>query len=1366
MGVFFLVCHLFFQSAETKGLKMRFAGRVFVFLLFLGGILVLLFHQSVLYCSPPPGANKMPGRYKLKSWTTDNGLPQNTVNKIVQTRDGYIWLATNDGLVRFDGVQFTVFNSKNLPPLYTNRITDIIESRDGSLWIGTEGGGVVVKRKSKQNTAYTKDHGLAGNYVLDFCEDSERRMWIVTNKGLNFFKNGRLFTLTAEDGLSHNLAHKVYEDSHHNLWIATRDDVLNRFNKGTVSHITAEKGGPWGYIHNIYEDREKNVWFGCPGGLNRFKDGTFTKVSLENVNPIVSMAEDHDGNLWAVDYIGGIYLIRDGKPRLYHMPGLANTYRTTLMVDREGLLWLGTGNSGLHRLRKSPLAVYSVEHGLSHHLVLSIHQGSNGIVWVGTNGKGVSYFENGAFKSFGLVRNNHHVWATLTDNNGNHWFGTWGGGLIRVKGDQIQTFTKDNGLADNVVLALYEDRKQNLWIGTGAGLTVYKDGKFNNFHKRNGFKGDFVISLLEDRRGVLWAGTKTSGLNRLEDGRFTNYSTQNGLSHNGVRSLYEDDTGALWIGTYGGGLNRFKNGTFMAITTEDGLYDNVVSCILEDHRGFLWMSCNRGVYRAAKQELNDFADGKIQAVTCTYYNKADGMKTAECNGGFQPAGWKTADGKLWFPTIQGVVVFDPNQVKINQKPPPVIVEKMIVDGNQFDLHRKKELSPGVKRFEFHYSGLSFPVPERVRFQYKLEGLGEKWQEVGTRRVAYYNQIPPGHYTFRVKACNNDGIWNENGAAVSFYLKPYFYQTGWFYGLCALAAALLVFAGFRQRMRQLKTREKELSLMVEARTIQLAEQAEKLKEMDKIKSRFFANISHEFRTPLTLIMGPLEQMLYEHREQKPQETIRMALRNSQRLLTLINQLLDLSKLDSAKMQLLASKQNIITFLKGVVGSFQSLVEQKKQDLSFHTMEEDVTIYYDAEKLEKVIDNIIANAVKFTSAGGKITVTAAAHTTKEKNYDAGHLEITVCDTGIGIPEEQLPYIFDRFYQADGYFSNEQKHKGSGIGLALAKELVILHHGDIHVASREGKNSGTEFTIRLPLGADHLKAEEIAAEPESAPVPGTTPGIEIPGCDSIEQEEDSGGDDIETGEWERDVILVVEDNLDVRKYIRGPLEAEYTVMEAADGQEGVEKAREIIPDLIISDVMMPRKDGFQLCHILKKDVKTSHIPIILLTAKASEASVVEGLETWADDYITKPFNIKILLARIKNLIDLRRRLQETIQREMMLQPTEIAVSSIDREFMKDIQEIIEKNLSDPEFNVDHMAKKLYMSPSTLRRKVEALTGETTIGLIRSYRLTRAAQLLKSNFGNVTEVAFAVGFSSTAYFSKCFKEKFHQLPHDYSKA
>ncbi len=496
-------------------------------------------------------------------------------------------------------------------------------------------------------------------------------------------------------------------------------------------------------------------------------------------------------------------------------------------------------------------------------------------------------------------------------------------------------------------------------------------------------------------------------------------------------------------------------------------------------------------------------------------------------------------------------------------------------------------------------------------------------------------------------------------------------------------------------------------------------------MDKIKSRFFANISHEFRTPLTLIMGPLEQVLSDYRGEEYQrlhEIIKMALGNSHRLLTLINQLLDLSKLDSGKMQLQTSRQNIIPFLKGLVGSFKSLAVREKLDLTFIAEEENITLYFDPEKLEKVIVNLLANAVKFTPAGGKITVTAAA---REQGVPADdNLEIPVCDTGMGIPEEQLPYIFDRFYQADGYFSHEHKHKGSGIGLALAKELVTLHHGDIHVASREGK--GTEFTIRLPL---------VSLQPSNDGKPTARRAIKS----------FSGGPG---GRFFKKAPLAAGGNNKIDATQVQGITVDDAALEEFEMHEGGEDKEESHIETGVNG----------------KDVKTSHIPIVLLTAKASEASVVEGLETGADDYITKPFNTKILLARIKNLIDLRRRLQETIQREMMLQPTEIAVSSIDREFMNELKEAIEKNLADMEFGVDELAKSLYMSRTSLNRKVKALTGESPNQFIQSYRLKRAAQLLKANFGNVPEVAFEVGFSSSNYFTRCFKEKFHRLPHRYA--
>jgi signal transduction histidine kinase/DNA-binding response OmpR family regulator len=568
-----------------------------------------------------------------------------------------------------------------------------------------------------------------------------------------------------------------------------------------------------------------------------------------------------------------------------------------------------------------------------------------------------------------------------------------------------------------------------------------------------------------------------------------------------------------------------------------------------------------------------------------------------------------------------------------------------------------------------------------------------------------------------------------------------------------------------------------NLQLESQTVQLKEQSEKLKEMDKVKSRFFANISHEFRTPLTLIMGPLEQMLSDGRDNKERRRLNLMLRNSQRLLGLINQLLELSKLESGKVKLQASRQNVIPILRGIAASFEPLAHQRELELFFHSDTEDITLFVDAEKLENVISNLLINAVKFTPVGGKITVTAKPITGKDDAFPDEFLQISVGDTGTGIPREQLTHIFDRFYQSNS--SYERQEKGSGIGLALVKELVQIHHGKIDVYSQEGK--GTEFIIALPMGDAHLERGEIVEAPDSEVHP--KPLAELPAFHTMEKEKGVPFDvkdasetpeidessavmteeDIDALLAEKEIILVVEDSADVRDYIKGSLEPLYTIVEAGDGRDGIQKAQEIIPDLIISDIMMPEVDGYELCSVLKSDVKTSHIPIILLTAKASEENILQGLETGADDYITKPFNTKILKARIKNLIDIRHQLQKNINREMTLQPVKTSISKIDREFLHDLHKVINKNLSDEEFNVDQLCKKLYIGRTTLYRKVLALTGETPTDFIRSYRLKRGAELLKKNFGTVLEVAFEVGFSNSSYFAKCFKEKFHQLPSEY---
>ncbi|MCU0289726.1 MAG: ATP-binding protein, partial [Acidobacteria bacterium] len=734
-------------------------------------------------------------------------------------------------------------------------------------------------------------------------------------------------------------------------------------------------------------------------------------------------------------------------------------------------------------------------------------------------------------------------------------------------------------------------------------------------------------------------------------------------------------------------------------------------------------------------------------------------------------------------TTMGAAVIDPDRIKNETRTLSPIIEKFIADGElnkikSFDQTFSKvwppagppeaaslELPPGKKRLDIYYTAVSFINPQGIRFRVKLEGYDDDWIDAGGQRNAVYNRLTPGHYTFKVAAGRQNGIWSADEATFSFYLRPYFYQTLWFYIIAVLFVLAAAFSFYHIRVGRLKAREKELNELVKSRTVELETQSVKLKEMDKIKSRFFANISHEFRTPLTLILGPLEQMLTGPREgeKEQKKKIRMMLRNSGRLLGLINQLLELSKFDSGAVKLQATRQNIIPFLKGVLHSFDSLALQKELILEFQTQLEDITLYYDPVRLEEVFANLLSNAVKFTPAGGKITLAVQVKKDLSGIEAQDFLEVLVSDTGPGIPREELAHIFDRFYQADSTY--EYHRQGTGIGLAIAREIVELHHGTI-TAYSGSERSGTLFVIRLPMvSADQGTQEDTSSHSKTSSSLDRHPAPRGLVAEGTEEEEFAPAEEEEKivngpGALDRDIILVIEDSADVRQYIRGALEPVYAVVESIDGEQGLAKAKEMVPDLIICDVMMPGKDGFEVCREIKSDRITSHIPVILLTAKAGEENILTGFETGADDYITKPFSTRILSARIKNLIELRRQLQQNFGREMSLQPAKSTLTKIDQEFLMELQKVIGANISDPEFNVDQLNRKMYMSHATLYRKIHALTGETPVEFIRTCRLKKAAELLKAGKGNVGDVAFEVGFSNTSYFIKCFKEKFHQLP------
>ena len=790
-------------------------------------------------------------QYTHTVWQTDTGLPQNTVHHILQTHNGYIWLATDGGLVRFDGVEFAVFDKQNTPAIRSNQIRNLSQDTQGNLWISTPEG--LVRQRDKRFTLFTGSDGLSTSNVLSTFEDRTGTVWIITTGGLDSYKDGKFTQYSTRDGLSSNSIEILIEDHQGALWIGShdgltrfKDGVFTNYNNlagmrtsvralmedklgrlwigtpaglyllsnGALSSYTLQDGLSSNNVDSIAEDNLGRIWVGTSNGLNQLKDGNATVFSTAQglpSNRIESIYEDREGSLWVSTESGLARLEGTRFTSFSPKDRLAGLTVLSIYEDREGNLWLGTDSGGLHALRDNKFVAYTTEEGLSNDLIRSVYQDPSSNIWIGTGGGGLNLIRNGRVTTYttkdGLSSN--VVFATHADREGNLWIGTSDGltKLARLDGSgrgRFTTYTIADGLADDFVRSIYQDNLGQLWIGARRGLTRLRDGKFTVYTTLDGLGSDFIGAILQDRAGSLWVST-LGGLSRLKDGAFTNFTTGDGLSSNVITSLYEDRTGNLWIGTNGSGLNRFRDGKFTSFTTKDGLFNDVIYQILEDGQDNLWLSCDRGIFKVSLKDLDEFAAGRIGSISSVSYGAADGMKITECNGGGHPAGWRTRDGRLWFSTLRGVSVIDPEKIGLNTIPPPVAIDRVLVDDRAVDAPDQASFSPGPSRFAFHYAGLSFVAPNKVQFKYKLEGFDADWIAAGASRVAYYTNIPAGRYTFRVIACNNDGVWNEAGAAFEFYLQPHFYQTYWFYGLCLMALGLIGWQSYLLRVRGIESR---------------------------------------------------------------------------------------------------------------------------------------------------------------------------------------------------------------------------------------------------------------------------------------------------------------------------------------------------------------------------------------------------------------------------------------------------------------------------------------------------------------------------------------------------------------------------------
>lgn len=746
-------------------------------------------------------------QYTMQLWQTQDGLPQNTINAIAQTTDGYLWLGTDEGLVRFDGQRFVLFDKENTPALRGNRVGSLQSGSHGELWIGFKGSGLACYARG-QFQLWTTAEGLPHNFVRTIYDDSKGNVWIGTEDGLARWHKGQFTIWRKADGLPDNRIWEVGGDQKGNVWLGTAAG-LTRFHAGQFHTFSRELPDRW--IYSLVEDHNGVLWAGtAQGGVLRFVDGRVTQFTIKNGlahNQVWAMTNDHAGNLWLASTGGGLTRIAESGRVIETFTtrqGFPSDRVQALYEDREGNLWVGTGE-GLIRLSAGNLLKWTQREGLSQTTLRSVLEGRDGSVWFGTFGGGVNRLHNGAVTKLGDERD--LVNALFEDWRGDLWVGTMAG-LKQYRPAQstrtVRNLTTRDGLPNAEIRVITEDRAGNLWIGSTSGLTRLRDEQLTNFSKADGLPHNIVRGLHEDRNGALWIGTE-GGLTVWRDGQFKTFTAAEGVSAPIIQTFYEDNDGTLWIGALDGGLLRYREGKFTSFTRRDGMPDDNIGVILEDASNHLWLGGDRGIFRVSKAELEARAQNPQAQIHPQAFSAESGLGTNQISPFSQPAGYCARDGRLWFATMNGAVMVDPQRLATNTLPPPVFVERALADGRALAMEGTLQIAPGLRELQLHYTALSLTTPEKVRFKYKLEGYDQNWIEAGTRREAFYTNLPPGNYTFRVQACNNDGVWNETGAQLTFTLAPRFYQTIWFYLLCAATLGMLAWAWHRLRLRQMRQR---------------------------------------------------------------------------------------------------------------------------------------------------------------------------------------------------------------------------------------------------------------------------------------------------------------------------------------------------------------------------------------------------------------------------------------------------------------------------------------------------------------------------------------------------------------------------------
>lgn len=1339
------------------------------------------------------------GAQQFEAYTQLDGLSNDFIQMIIQDHLGFIWIATENGINRFDGHQFTVFRHSPDDP-----------------------------------------ESLAGNFVWAILEDAQNRLWVGTDRGLNQLhrETGKFKLIDLNpDTISTDQyqIRSIYEDLDGDIWVGT-------FANGVRQLISNQSAGTWeikSYIHDpdnrstpssnlveqILEQPKGYLWIGTNIGVDRINKATGQVEHFDEPTPfsgslVEGFSLDPDGRLIIANGLKGLYRVNQTQsPQLVNdftqlFYGLESPYTSLeyrirhIITDQDNVLWIGTVN-GLYQSDFDRGVVNHYYHtpeqtgALSFNHINTIFKGQLGFLWVGTYGGGInrmdpnpSPFEFHTHHPYQKESiSNSQVRTLLEYEPGVLWVGTLGGGLDKLEFDQQLGWVKSsqyqfepgnpNTLLSNDLITIIKDQGGKIWIGTnGAGLNCLDPatGQMKAYvhipGNSNSISHNRIWGLCEDRKGHIWIGTHNHGLNRLNPvtGQIKHYDANSSpparLTNNGIKAIFEDHLGNLWIGTTAGlnkmnpnteeveqfmhhsenphsvssnliwaifedsanqlwigtnlGLNRYdrETGNFERFMEKDGLPSNTVYGILEDDDQNLWISTDKGLARFTKPSAKS-STGNIFRT----FDFQDGL------GGdaFLPKAYfkSSHTGMLYFGGLHGFNVVHPELIQTDTTTPILVLSSVSRYNPQ-----KKEGTPIVDHFignkekvvlthldkvvTFEFANLSFAASDKYQYEYQLTGFSNHWIDLGKKRTITFTGLDPGKYTLLVKARTPDGFITQPTSLLKITVYPPWWASWWAYSIYVLSflGAVIVIYRF-QLNRKMEHQEHQ-----------------RLKDLDAFKSKLYTNITHEFRTPLTIISGMTDQIKENEKEKK------MIKRNSANLLNLVNQILDLKKLETGNLELELIQDNVINYLRYIFESFQSFAQSQGITLHFLADQPEILMDYDPEKLLRVVSNLLSNAIKFTPKGGDVYFISNTLGVLETPRV---LEIKIKDTGIGIPAEKLPYIFRRFYQVEDH--SMQAREGTGIGLTLSQELVHLMGGKMEVSSKVEK--GTTFSISLPINRNaalqnqenkHAIADVMESVNTSLP---TTLGTSSSNSDTP-------------------LLLIIEDNPDVAQYLIACLQNQYRVELAQNGEEGIDHALDLVPDIIISDVMMPIKDGFEVLNTLKNDERTSHIPIILLTARVDAESKLKGLRRGADAYLTKPFNKEELMIRLNNLLTIRKNLQSRYVTLAPTPPSKEQSIQIEDIFIKKVRQVIEDNMSEEDFDVNMLCHKIGMSRANLHRKIKALTQRSSSVYIRAVRLHKAKQLLETSEMNVSEVAYEVGFRDPKYFSRTFSEEFGLKPKD----